>query len=128
MQADRILLQRAITNLLTNAIRHASANSTVRIELSRQAATVRLSVENVGASIPAKNLGRVFDRFYRVDKSRARHAGGAGLGLAIVKTIMRLHGGHVEAVSKLLREDQGVTRFMLIFPDQMAPATRAGEN
>ena len=54
VQADRILLQRAITNLLTNAIRHASANSTVQIKLSRQAATVSLAVENGGANIPRK--------------------------------------------------------------------------
>ena len=126
--ADRILLQRAITNLLTNAIRHARAYSTVHIEVCRQATTVELSIENVGTTIPAKDLGRVFDRFYRVDESRARHAGGAGLGLAIVKTIMRLHGGHVEAVSKTHSDGQGVTRFTLIFPDQLVPAIRAGEN
>ena len=128
VQADRLLLQRAITNLLTNAIRHAPANSTVRIEVGRQPARVELSVENIGATIPAKDLSRVFDRFYRVDESRARHAGGAGLGLAIVKTIMRLHGGDVDAVSNASGESQGVTRFTLIFPDQPAPATGVGRN
>ena len=127
LQADRILLQRAITNLLTNAIRHASANSTVRIEVSRKSTTVELSIENVGATIPAKDLDRVFDRFYRVDESRVRHAGGAGLGLAIVKTIMRLHGGTVEAVSKVNGEGQDVTRFTLIFPGPFVQATRVGE-
>jgi len=115
--ADRILLQRAITNLLTNAIRHATANSTVRIKMSRQATTVELSIENVGATIPAKDLDRLFDRFYRVDESRVRDAGGAGLGLAIVKTIMRLHGGRVEVVSAMGDDRQGFTRFTLIFPD-----------
>ena len=117
VQADRILLQRAITNLLTNAIRHATANSTVRIKMSRQATTVELSIENVGAIIPAKDLHRLFDRFYRVDESRVRDAGGAGLGLAIVKTIMRLHGGRVEVVSAMGDDRQGFTRFTLIFPD-----------
>ncbi len=117
VQADRILLQRAITNLLTNAIRHATANSTVRIKMSRQATTVELSIENVGAIIPAKDLDRLFDRFYRVDESRVRDAGGAGLGLAIVKTIMRLHGGRVEVVSAMGDDRQGFTRFTLIFPD-----------
>ena len=116
VQADRILLQRAITNLLTNAIRHATANSTVRIKMSRQATTVELSIENVGATIPAKDLDRLFDRFYRVDESRVRDAGGAGLGLAIVKTIMRLHGGRVEVVSAMGDDRQGFTRFTLIFP------------
>ena len=121
VQADRILLQRAITNLLTNAIRHATAYSTIRIAVSRQATAVELSIENVGTTIPAKDLGRVFDRFYRVDEGRARHAGGAGLGLAIVKTIMRLHGGDVEAMSNANGENQGMTRFTLIFADQSSP-------
>ena len=119
--ADRILLQRAITNLLTNAIRHATAHSTVRIEMSVQATTVELSIENVGAPIPVKDLRHVFDRFYRVDQSRARDAGGAGLGLAIVKTIMRLHGGDVNARSDASIENQGITRFVLIFPDRSSP-------
>ena len=116
VQADRILLQRAITNLLTNAIRHANANSTVRIDVRRLSTTVELSIENVGATISKKDIGRIFDRFYRVDESRTRQAGGAGLGLAIVKTIMRLHRGDVEAVSNVNSENQGVTRFTLTFP------------
>ena len=116
--ADRILVQRAITNLLTNAIRHATAHSTVRIEVSGQATTVELSIENVGAPIPVKDLSHVFDRFYRVDQSRARDAGGAGLGLAIVKTIMRLHGGDIKATSNASGENLGITRFVLVFPDR----------
>lgn len=126
--ADRILLQRAITNLLTNAIRHATAHSTVRIEVSGQATTVELSIENVGAPIPAKDLSHVFDRFYRVDQSRARDAGGAGLGLAIVKTIMRLHGGEINAKSDASIENQGITRFTLIFPDRSSPPIGVDEN
>ena len=122
VRADRILFQRAITNLLTNAIRHATESSTVRIEVVRQPPMVKLSVENVGPTIPAKDLGRVFDRFYRVDESRARHSGGAGLGLAIAKTIMRLHGGDVVATSIVNGEGLGVTRFTLIFPDQSSSA------
>ena len=118
IHADRILLQRAITNLLTNALRHAAANSIVRMEVVRQVKSVELSVENVGATIAAKDLGRVFDRFYRVDESRARHAGGAGLGLAIVKTIMRLHGGDVGVTSTTSVGSQGTTCFTLLFPDR----------
>jgi len=123
VHANKILLQRAITNLLANAIRHAAANSTVRIATRRKSKAVELSVENVGATIPAKDLGRVFDRFYRVDESRVRHAGGSGLGLSIVKTIMRLHGGGVDVVSDGRVENQGVTRFTLSFPD--FPSTAA---
>ena len=88
------------------------------MEVVRQVTSVELSVENVGATIAAKDLGRVFDRFYRVDESRARHAGGAGLGLAIVKTIMRLHGGDIGVTSTNIIGNQGTTCFTLLFPDQ----------
>ena len=124
VRANRILLQRAITNLLTNAIRHAEANSTVNIEVGTHLKTVELSVENIGTPIPAKDLVRIFDRFYRVDESRARHAGGAGLGLAIVKTIMRLHGGDVDVTSSTRIEGRGETRFTLIFPPDHSSGAR----
>ncbi len=122
VQADAILLQRAITNLLTNAIRHAEPNSTIHIEVVKNAQTVMFSVENVGAIIAAKDLERIFERFYRIDVSRARHSGGTGLGLAIVKTIMRLHGGEINVTSYANDESRGVTRFTLIFPDPSPPA------
>ncbi len=128
VHANRILLQRAITNLLTNALRHAAANSTVRIDMEKHPGTVELAVENVGETIPANDLVRVFDRFYRIDESRARHAGGSGLGLSIVKTIMQLHGGKVELVSNVNVENQGTTRFTLHFPDSPSPARGIGKN
>lgn len=123
IQADAILLQRAITNLLTNAIRHAEPNSTIQIEVVKHSQTVEFSVENVGAIIAAKELGRIFERFHRVDESRARHSGGAGLGLAIVKTIMRLHGGEINVTSNTGDDGRGITRFTLIFPNPTPPAT-----
>ena len=126
VHANKFLLQRAITNLLTNAIRHAAANSTVRIEVARTTKAIELAVENIGAPIPAKDMGRLFDRFYRVDEGRARHAGGAGLGLSIVKTIMRLHGGDVDVTSTLANGIPGVTRFTLRFPDPVSPAGVVG--
>ena len=128
VHANKILLQRAITNLLTNALRHAAENSTLHIEVGKHPKTVELSVENVGAAIPAKDVGRIFDRFYRVDEGRARHAGGAGLGLAIVRTIMRLHGGDVDVASSINIENQGRTRFTLIFPDPASPPSVTGDD
>ena len=124
--ANRLLVQRALTNLLTNAIRHAAANSTVLIEIERRQENVGISVENVGAVIPIKDLPYIFDRFYRADESRSRLAGGAGLGLAIVKSIMRLHGGEVEVTSSMVNGNQGSTRFTLLFPIAVSLGKKGG--
>lgn len=91
--ADRILLQRAISNLLSNALRQTPRGGTIRIELIARGDAVELSIDNPGPGIPAKHLPRVFDRFYRIDTSREKSAESSGLGLAIVKSIMELHGG-----------------------------------
>lgn len=107
---DRILVQRAITNLLSNALRHADAGSTVRIDLAQGASGATLSVSNRGQGIAAEHLSRVFDRFYRIDAGRARLDGGTGLGLAIVRSIMHAHGGEVRASS-----EGGTTTFTLEF-------------
>jgi two-component system heavy metal sensor histidine kinase CusS len=112
--ADRALAQRAITNLLTNAIRHADPASTVRVAISSApAGGVCLSVANDGEPIPEAQLARLFDRFYRADPSRTRDSGGAGLGLAIVRSIMRAHGGDASARNDTARRR---TVFELFFP------------
>ncbi|MDE1168286.1 MAG: heavy metal sensor histidine kinase [Pseudomonas sp.] len=104
LHADLQLLQRALGNLLANAVRHATPGTT--ITLSGQ-----LSVHNHGPAIEPQHLGRLFDRFYRVDPSRAEPGDSGGLGLAIVKSIMLLHGGSVEVVS-----DGRGTTFNLYWP------------
>ena len=109
---DREMMRRALTNLLSNAIRHTAAGGTVRVELRARAGTTRVSVENPGPEIPAEHLPRLFDRFYRADRSRRRGVDGAGLGLAIVKSIVAAHGGQVAAVSTGQR-----TRFEIALPD-----------
>lgn len=108
---DRLLLQRALGNLLSNAVRHTPAGGTVRVVLASVGAAVTISVENPGEPIPAAELTKVFDRFYRVDPSRQRQGEGAGLGLAIVRSIVEVHGGTAEAAS----DAQG-TRFRLRIP------------
>lgn len=110
--ADGGLVQRAITNLLSNAVRHGAQGTPVTVTVSSDALNATLEVANQGGPIAPGHLERIFDRFYRVDSSRARDLGGTGLGLAIVKAIMGLHGGRVAATSS----GSGETRFTLYFP------------
>lgn len=115
--ADEGLVQRAITNLVSNAVRHCRGGTQVRILVGADAGRMCLAVVNQGEPIAPDHLRRLFDRFYRVDSSRNRDAGGTGLGLAIVKAIMNLHGGTAEASST----SKGETRFTLTFPEQLVP-------
>lgn len=112
--ADQSLTQRAITNLLTNAIRHCTAGSTVHVNVSVQGDGACVEVVNQGTAIPDQHLGRLFDRFYRVDSARVRDEGGTGLGLAIVRAIMALHGGMAGASTTAA----GDIRFWLHFPSE----------
>ena len=84
----------------------------MRIEASRNSGTITISVSDEGPGIPEEDLSRVFERFYRVDKSRARDPGGTGLGLAIVKHLVELHGGEVHAANR----PEGGARFTVVLP------------
>jgi two-component system heavy metal sensor histidine kinase CusS len=109
---DRLMIRRAISNLLSNAVRHTpdGGRVTVRMDDSDQR-VAKLVVENTGDTIPAEHMGRLFDRFYRVDTSRQYLGEGAGLGLAITRSIARAHDGEI-----LGRSDHGITAFELILP------------
>lgn len=97
---DRLMLRRAISNLLSNALRHTPPHGRIRVAIDSDAAgRVRLAVTNTGALIPAEHLPRLFDRFYRVDGSRQRTSEGSGLGLAITRSIIAAHEGTVEVSS-----------------------------
>lgn len=111
-RADRLLVQRAITNLLTNAIRHADRSSTVQVTVEQGNAMASLAVSNQGSLIAAERLDAIFERFVRLDVARARTSGGSGLGLAIVKSIMEAHGGSAHASST----SEGLTVVTLVFP------------
>ena len=111
VMAERLLVQRAITNLLSNAIRHAAVKSTIHVAIKEDADQVTLAVTNSGEIIAPQHLERIFDRFYRIDSGRARLDGGTGLGLAIVRSIMAAHGGQVKAHSSA----GGETTFTLTF-------------
>lgn len=112
VRADREMIQRAISNLLSNAIRHAPHGSAVELSIKSDERGVALSVSNAGAGIAPEHVGRIFERFYRADAGRSRDHGGTGLGLAIVRSIMQLHGGLVRVTSA----QAGPTVFTLVFP------------
>jgi two-component system heavy metal sensor histidine kinase CusS len=100
-QLDRTLLQRAVGNLVSNALAHTPSGKSVVLGAFVEPAAVRIEVSDAGVGIPPEALPRVFDRFFRVDESRTQASGGTGLGLAIVHSIVLLHGGNVEITSKV---------------------------
>lgn len=112
--ADRLMVQRAITNLLSNAIRHGTESTTVDIRVECTGRLAQVAVSNLGEGITLADQHRIFDRFYRVDAARSRGQGGSGLGLAIVRSIVMLHGGDVAVAS-----DSGRTTFIISFPTTM---------
>ena len=118
VSGDRLMLRRALGNLVSNAIRHTPGGETVRVELSTsETGEISIVVENPGADIPPEHLPRLFDRFYRVDPSRQE--GGTGLGLAIVKSIVDAHGGKINVTSSA-----GRTRFQIVMPIRSDGKTR----
>jgi two-component system heavy metal sensor histidine kinase CusS len=97
--AEPLLLRRALSNLLSNALKYTGRGGRVLLRVSAADDAVTLSVIDSGVGIPAQHLGRLGDRFYRVDPARTDSSEGAGLGLAIVKSIMALHGGSLRVDS-----------------------------
>jgi len=100
VEGDRARLKQVVVNLLDNAIKYTPANGEIHLRVTAASGEAVLEVSDNGIGIPAESLPHVFDRFYRVDKARARDPGGAGLGLAIVKSISTAHGAHVEVESR----------------------------
>ncbi len=116
--ADRALLRRALSNLLSNAARYGHADTRVAVRIGVENGKVLLSVENVGEAIPPEEIDRIFDRFYRHDLSRAHgQENNFGLGLSIVAAIARMHEGRVFAHS-----DSKMTAIGL----SLTPAHRTG--
>lgn len=94
---DADLLERAVANLLRNAVRHAGQSGAIEVTAERAGAIVLLRVSDCGPGVPAEMLEQIFDPFFRVDAARTRESGGTGLGLAIVKTCVTSCGGEVSA-------------------------------
>jgi two-component system phosphate regulon sensor histidine kinase PhoR len=97
---DPDYIERAVSNLVDNAVKYTPEGGSIRVSAARRGDRVVIEVADTGIGIPASDLPRVFERFYRVDKSRSRDMGGTGLGLSIVKHIVQAHGGTVEAESE----------------------------
>ncbi len=110
-RANADQLAQVLANLLSNAARYTQAGGTVTVRAERRPSDVLVSVTNTGEGIPADDLERVFERFYRVEKSRDRARGGAGIGLAIVKQLVEAGGGRVGVESS-----EGQTRFWFSVP------------
>ncbi len=105
-------LYQVIFNLVENAIKYNQPGGLVRVLIQRQEEKAVITVEDTGVGIPAQDIDKVFDRFYRVDKARSRAAGGTGLGLSIVRDTVRRYGGEVEVRPR----GSGGTRFIVTFP------------
>jgi signal transduction histidine kinase len=99
MDAKRI--GQVISNLLTNSLRYTLHGGTIEVGLEKSGSLARIWVKDTGPGIPQEALTRIFNRFYRVDKSRSRISGGTGLGLAIAKHFVEAHGGNIQAESEL---------------------------
>jgi len=106
VNGDANLLHRALQNLLTNAIKYTPTGGSIDVLLRNNGEAAVFTIADTGIGIPAAALPFIFDRFYRVDQSRAQATGGAGLGLAIVQNIVALHGGKIEVNSQ---EGRGTT-------------------
>lgn len=113
LYADAILFQRALSNLVANAIRYGDENTQVCVQVEQDGQGTRIHVNSTGAPIPTGKREKLFDRFYRADASRSEGASSNGLGLSIVQAIMALHQGEVTVLSLT----HGNTRFTLHFPD-----------
>ncbi|MHB8439635.1 MAG: sensor histidine kinase [Acidimicrobiales bacterium] len=114
VMGDRRQLVSAVYNLLENAVKYSYDGGLVRIAGTAKPSEVSLDVEDHGVGIPARDLDRIFERFYRVDQGRSRETGGTGLGLSIVRHVAANHQGRVEVES---REGEGST-FRLVLPIQ----------
>jgi two-component system, OmpR family, phosphate regulon sensor histidine kinase PhoR len=101
VQADRVRLSTAISNLIDNAILYNRPGGEVRITGARENGTFRLDITDTGEGIAPEELPRIFERFYRVDKARTRVTGGTGLGLSIVKHAIESQGGTIQVTSRL---------------------------
>jgi len=101
MHAHSELMTRLISVLTDNAIKYTPEGGMIAISLSQSATRTVLTVENTGEGIEPENLDRVFDRLYRVSKSRSRDEGGSGLGLAIAKSVVEKYGGSISVESKV---------------------------
>jgi signal transduction histidine kinase len=93
---DRLFLRQALVNIIHNAVKYSPAGGAISVEVRYEPeGSIRLDVADSGPGIAPEHAAKIFDRFYRVDESRSREAGGAGLGLSIAQWAVRVHGGDI---------------------------------
>src|SRR5690606_2482586 len=95
-EIDRGRMTQVLNNLLENSIRYTEKGDVITVTVSQEKKRVKIEIKDTGIGIPEEDLPHIWERFYRVDKSRSKGKGGSDLGLAIVKEIVRLHGGQIE--------------------------------
>jgi histidine kinase len=115
IQADEDRITQVLTNLLGNALHYTPTGGHVEISARQEGRKIQVDVRDSGIGIPAEHLPHIFDRFYRVDKSRSRVGGGSGIGLTITKHLVEAHGGRIRAASEGLGRGSA---FTLILPVQ----------
>ncbi|MFQ6077821.1 MAG: sensor histidine kinase, partial [Thermodesulfobacteriota bacterium] len=98
---DRTRLQQLFTNLIDNAVKFTPSGGHIDMSLKKDGGFAKVSVRDTGRGIPEEEFGHIFERFYRVDKSRTRETGGTGLGLSICQWIAKVHHGKIELESEL---------------------------
>jgi len=109
---DRDQMDQVLDNLVSNALKYTPEGGSIRMEGVKRDGLLSISVQDTGMGIPKKDLDRIFERFYRVDKARSRNMGGTGLGLSIAREIVKAHGGDIHLESEV---DQG-TRATFTLP------------
>ncbi len=112
LPVERDTLTEAIYNIADNSIKYTESGGSVTMSVSRDLGNIYIAVSDTGIGIPKDEIQKIFDRFYRVDKARARETGGTGLGLSIALDAVKLHGGHIEVKS----EEEAGSRFTITLP------------
>lgn len=124
---DRTLFQRAVGNLIQNAIVHTPQGGSVTLRAARANGHLEVSVRDSGCGVEQKHLPHLFDRLYRVDADRSTKLGGAGLGLAIVKSIVHSHGGSVDIASEVGKGTCVTLQFPLVPGEEKERASESGD-
>lgn len=112
MLLDRDKIYEAIYNIVDNSIKYTENDGNVKVSLAADITKTTIEIEDDGIGIPKEDTALIFDRFYRVDKARARETGGTGLGLSIAQNAVAMHGGHIEVIS----EEGAGSKFIIILP------------
>lgn len=120
---DRVFIDQAITNVIDNAIKYTPEGGKIEVRTSTDGHSIILTITDTGPGIPEEEQEKIFQRFYRVDRARARTSGGAGLGLAITKWIIQSHGGKIAVEST---PGEGTT-FVIAFPVKDGVPSSGGE-